>query len=87
MSTPPDNVHFGKSGVTYNLNTNTESLLQKKKKKNFYKSHLGPTWNYCPSNQWLGRNNYGVWFMIKILLPNSKNLNTKDKSYLIFTCF
>ena len=33
MSTPPDNVHFGKSGVTYNLNTNTESLLQKKKKK------------------------------------------------------
>lgn len=33
MSTPPDNVYFGKSGVTYNLNTNTESLLSKKKKK------------------------------------------------------
>lgn len=32
MSTPPDNVHFRKSGITYNLNTNTESLLQKKKK-------------------------------------------------------
>ena len=38
MSTPPDNVHFGKSGVTYNLNTNTESLLQKKKKKLLQKS-------------------------------------------------
>lgn len=33
MSTPPDNVYFGKSGVTYNLNTNTESSLQKRKKK------------------------------------------------------
>ena len=33
MSTPPDNVYFGKSGVTYNLNTNTESLLSKKKKE------------------------------------------------------
>lgn len=37
MSTPPDNVHFRKSGITYNLNTNTESLLQKKKKKTFTK--------------------------------------------------